>query len=262
MNTLAKLNIIDIAAGVSHCLALDDNGNVYSWGCGDQSQLGRPFRDNEEGIIPGLINDLTDIVSIECGNFHSFAINRQGQVYAWGLNQFQQCGVIDGERGETAELGNPLIDIPTLVPFFNQSQIKVQSISAGENHSVALMKDNSLVVFGRCDSGQLGITIDEDCNYTGSIRAKETNKIYVIGYPIKNEWRCEDKIVKVVCGASHNLVLTEKGTAFGFGNSGQCRLGLYIQDIVESPTLLISLQSERIIHASAGDQYSLFLVAG
>lgn len=33
-------NIIEIAAGAAHSLALDENGRVYGWGHGNYGQLG------------------------------------------------------------------------------------------------------------------------------------------------------------------------------------------------------------------------------
>ncbi|KAI8048485.1 regulator of chromosome condensation 1/beta-lactamase-inhibitor protein II, partial [Thamnidium elegans] len=259
VHSLAKLNIIDIAAGASHCLALTDTGTVYSWGCGDQSQLGRPTKNQEEGLLPKPITCLKDIVSISCGTNHSFAINQKGQVYAWGLNQYQQCGLVEKEEGEGV-LGDPMVDVPALVPYFNDASVRVQSIAAGEAHSIALLKNNKLVVFGRCDMGQLGIPIYNNNTYYGSMKFAKTNQIYVIGYPIENLWRCERNIIKVVCGTNHTLILTDQGFTYGFGDSSHCQLGAHNRETLFLPTPL-SHELPQIIHASAGDQSSLFVIA-
>ncbi|GAA5811709.1 hypothetical protein MFLAVUS_005150 [Mucor flavus] len=259
VHSLAKLNIIDIAAGASHCLALTDKGTVYSWGCGDQSQLGRPTKNQADGLLPKPITCLKNIVSISCGASHSFAINQKGQVYAWGLNQYQQCGLVEIEEGEGV-LGNPTVDVPALVPYFNDAPIRVRSIAAGEAHSIALLKNNRLVVFGRCDKGQLGTPVYNNYTYYGSMRSVETDQIYVIGYPIENLWRCGENIIKVVCGNNHTLILTDEGSTYGFGDSSHCQLGAHARESLFLPTPLPN-ELPKVVHASAGDQSSLFVVA-
>ena len=38
--------ITKISAGVDHCLAIDSNGNIFSWGNGINGQLGHGFKNN------------------------------------------------------------------------------------------------------------------------------------------------------------------------------------------------------------------------
>jgi regulator of chromosome condensation len=49
--------VSSIASGGNHLLVLTTHGNVYSWGAGDQSQLGRRFiaRRKIHGTVPEKI---------------------------------------------------------------------------------------------------------------------------------------------------------------------------------------------------------------
>lgn len=291
VHRLAKEYIIDIAAGASHCLALTDKGQVYSWGHTTFDLLGYSiFRDENEALLPTLVPGLpTDIVSIACGSYHSFAVDKYGQLFAWGWNHYQQCGLV--EKVSDVVPKNRICQ-PTLVPYFavhgvkheddtsvygvsftealrkelgdyfstSRARSKIKCVSAGESHTVVLMDDNSLVVFGRCDEGQLGLILYSNYQYTGAFQTDEGD-INSIGYPMKHLWRCKQEITEVVCGDNHTLLLTQEGDMYGFGHSADCQLGLYIHQVVVLPTLVESMQGKKVIHASAGDRFSLFVVA-
>jgi len=69
------LNIIKIATGRHHCLALDSKGFVYSWGSNEKGQLGHRLDDCD---IPHKISTLSDIVQVYAGDYMSFAVDSIG----------------------------------------------------------------------------------------------------------------------------------------------------------------------------------------
>ena len=76
-------NVKMLAAAGNHVLALDHDRRVWTWGCGQQNQLGRRIVPRDplkclEAHRLGLMN----IASIACGLFHSFAVDEAGCVYA------------------------------------------------------------------------------------------------------------------------------------------------------------------------------------
>lgn len=334
------MDIVDIAAGTSHCLARSNEGHVYSWGYNEYAQLGRKTTDDDEikaGLVPTRIGALDDIVAIACGAYHSFAVNRYGQMFAWGSNEFQQCGLVrEGSLGE--ELPKNVIDRPTLMPYFSkadqdyhkgfqatrgksskrktipsskakaegvatqmasssnnkgkteeatQTDIEsstvtataqlsnndgsqsggvatIKSVSCGDYHTIVLTVDDRLVVFGRCDGGQLGEMFYPGFPYNGAMKLKGTNTLCAIGCPLRNMWHCDHEIKKVVCGANHNLILTQTGEVYGFGHDGHFQLGLHSQQAadVHFPRLIRSIEGiGRVVNVSTGDRYSMFIVA-
>ncbi|EQC27509.1 hypothetical protein SDRG_14710 [Saprolegnia diclina VS20] len=82
--------------GGSHTLALDAQGRVYSWGRGDNAQLG--FADFKDAWTPHVVlpNEATPGVvgrAIAAGRLHSTVIDTRDQVYIWGDNALGQLGL-------------------------------------------------------------------------------------------------------------------------------------------------------------------------
>jgi alpha-tubulin suppressor-like RCC1 family protein len=76
-------NIVSIAAGARHCLALTSDGVVYGWGASDGQQLGTVATGfATPTAIPGLSGAW--FLEIAAGNACSFARDNQGQLWSWG----------------------------------------------------------------------------------------------------------------------------------------------------------------------------------
>ena len=85
---LDNKNIISLAAGDAHTLALSASGNVYGWGWNEDGQLGIGDKKNRTSIVP--IENLPAIISISAGYTYSIALAENGSVYAWGTNSSNQ----------------------------------------------------------------------------------------------------------------------------------------------------------------------------
>ena len=84
-------DIVDVAAGIKHFLALRRDGTVWSWGRNREGQLGdgtNRDRDSPVRIEQGLIR----VKAIAAGNLHSMALKEDGTVWAWGWNESGQLG--------------------------------------------------------------------------------------------------------------------------------------------------------------------------
>ena len=96
---LDGVNIVQVAAGLHHGLAVSDKGQVFSWGWGgsnlpggDTGALGHGDRQNQP--VPKCIAGLEGIhvVQAACGSKHSLALDADGNVYTWGLGQQGRLG--------------------------------------------------------------------------------------------------------------------------------------------------------------------------
>lgn len=67
-------NIVAIAGGWRHAIALQSNGTVVAWGDNDYGQATVP---------PGLDN----VIAVAAGEAHSLALTSDGRIVAWGLNR-------------------------------------------------------------------------------------------------------------------------------------------------------------------------------
>ena len=90
-----NIKISDIDAGNYHNLAVDINGNVYSWGWNLYGQCGVDGESIKaaHGNLPQLITDLKDykVNKIRCGHSHSYVRTDCGRHYLFGSNINEQC---------------------------------------------------------------------------------------------------------------------------------------------------------------------------
>ena len=67
-------------------------------------------------------------VDIFAAKHHSFYINKEGDAFAWGLNNHGQLGI--------GNLETNMIPIPTPIKF--EKGLKIHALAGGEHHSIAL----------------------------------------------------------------------------------------------------------------------------
>jgi PKD repeat protein len=189
-------NIIALAAGDSHCLALRVDGTVMAWG--GSPALGQT----------NVPSNLTNAVSIAAGSAHSLALRRDGTVVLWGklppvgnpllgavpadatnitglaLGPGAQHGLILRSDGTVEDWGNPnygLTNIPSMAR-------NVVAVAAGSYHALALRADGKVVAWG-------------DNSYTQTnVPASATN------------------IVAIATGFYGNAALRADGTALVWGS--------------------------------------------
>ena len=93
---LTKFNQISIperakavACGDYHTMALSEDGRVYAWGgtlhkkTGEKSSAGGVPK-NEPCLVSTLADRGAKIAHIDCGDFHSVALDQYGVLYTWG----------------------------------------------------------------------------------------------------------------------------------------------------------------------------------
>lgn len=86
--------VSQISAGYCFNLALDENGEVWSWGFGDYlaAALGHGNQTYQSLRTPTKISTLSNIVGIAAGEGCAYAVNNQGQIWAWGINRLGCVG--------------------------------------------------------------------------------------------------------------------------------------------------------------------------
>ncbi|MDO9178326.1 MAG: hypothetical protein Q7U16_08350 [Agitococcus sp.] len=94
-------DFVEVALSSEHVLALRKDGTVWAWGNNEKGQLGYkveglPYgeppniRFSKNQLTPKQIPDLKDIVSISAGGDESYALDKQGNVYQWGLKELSR----------------------------------------------------------------------------------------------------------------------------------------------------------------------------
>ena len=242
--------VVALASGTDHILALSQVGTVYAWGNGQQLQLGRRVveRTRLNGLFPRELS-LKDVKFIGAGSYHSFAVNRNGKVHAWGLNQYGQCGIESKDAGEDGAV----VTSPTVVE--NLSTYEIRSITGGEHHSIALTTQGKVLVWGRLDGHELGIPLS---NLPKDVVKDASGRPRFLVTP--TELPNLPKMIKVYSGTHHNIAIDEEGRAWswGFGESYQVGQGPPGEDI-EVPTMIENTATKdvRMVIGGAGGQFSV-----
>jgi alpha-tubulin suppressor-like RCC1 family protein len=110
-------NVVSLAGGDEHCLALRRDGTVVAWGKNSAGQV----------TVPA---DLTNVVGIAAGSTHSLALRDDGTVALWGSFYFS------GYRG-----------VPDSV-----TNVVALALGPGAQHAVALRGDGTPVDWGNPSS--------------------------------------------------------------------------------------------------------------
>lgn len=78
--------VVKVASGAVFSLALTSDGKVYSWGSGQNGQLGLGNSSNTTTFVPTLVENLSDfkVLDIQCGESHSLAVTECNSFFAWG----------------------------------------------------------------------------------------------------------------------------------------------------------------------------------
>jgi len=90
-------NVIKIAAGDFHALAVKNDGSVWAWGSNSMGQCGDNTYDNIR-TTPVQVKGqdgtgyLTGIIDVSAGYSYSMALKNDGTVWLWGMNQFWLFG--------------------------------------------------------------------------------------------------------------------------------------------------------------------------
>ncbi|WP_431047992.1 CAP domain-containing protein [Streptomyces sp. P1-3] len=140
-------DVVAIAAGGCHSLALTSYGWVAAWGGNAYGELGTGDTTLRSEPVP--VPGLKDVVAIAAGGGHSLALKNDGSVWAWGDNKWGQLG--DGTTVDQLK--------PKRVPGL----VTVTAIAAGAFHSLALTNGGDVWAWGNNAFGQLGdgTTVDQ-----------------------------------------------------------------------------------------------------
>ncbi|XP_057674463.1 alsin isoform X1 [Corythoichthys intestinalis] len=121
----AALSLSGIAAPADQEVLPSLQTEVWSWGHGEQGQLGHG--DNLDRLQPLCIKSLNskEVVRVAAGAHHSLALTAQSQLFSWGSNS----------QGQLGHMVSPST-LPRLAKL--SEGIRVWDASAGERHSLLL----------------------------------------------------------------------------------------------------------------------------
>ncbi|KAL9035621.1 MAG: hypothetical protein Q9180_004765 [Flavoplaca navasiana] len=251
---LPKLSkIVDISSGNNHALALDNKGVVYTWGSGQQMQLGYRMmeRMRHDSLNPALLRSKgKNIRYIACGADHSFAIDSNDQVWSWGVNSFGGTGIFDN-AGED----NAVIISPTIVQNLKFDDDVVTNIAGGTHHSLCSTKNGKCLIWGRFDGSQTGLDVSAVPEEDIVRDARGQARILMRPTQVPGIKDC----ATVAAGTDHSIAITEQGKAYSWGFSANYQCGQGTTNDITTPTLIdnTATRDKKLDWAGAGGQYSI-----
>lgn len=165
---------VAISAGPQHACALLAGGAVSCWGNGADGRLGTGAVDDrldgtgapdEASLVP-LSEPAT---AISAGGAHTCALLNSGAVSCWGSAAYGQVGAgrtdsrLDGVVSGSGAAATDAASVVPLKPVGTPANrlattpsVRVTAITAGDQHSCAIVDGGDVRCWGRGTSGQLG----------------------------------------------------------------------------------------------------------
>jgi len=210
-----------VAAGLSHSLAIDNNGVIWAWGNNSYAQIGNGSSGSNV-LTPAQLSVSGGAKAIAAGWYHSLAVSSSGGAWAWGRNLYGQIG--NGTSGSTS-----LQKAPFQVPLPGG----VVSLAGGGYHTLALFQDGTVRSWGYNANGQLGLGNTTMMTTPQGVTA-------VSGASL------------VTAGLSFSMVMSvSSGTTWGFGFNNAGQLGDKTTIQRTSPVVVQGLSDTQGLSAGA-----------
>ena len=206
--------IVQIAAGENHSVALDSNGNVWTWGRNNYYQLGlwgwgnlaKPYNIGNTG---------SKVVKITAEGNLTVMLTEKGEVYTHGINA-------DGEAGNG--------EYTTRVTYGKANNVNnIIDIAVGKSHVMLLRSDGTVYATGSNLYGQLGI---------GNKNTTKTNEYKKLS--LKN-------IAYIEAGENSSSALTADGRVYVWGSNVYGQLGTNDKEERIEPSMVRNIANIREI---------------
>lgn len=194
-------NVVDIAAGYFYTVAVKADGTVWTVGYNSDGELGYGDTAHKYEFVqvknPEGDGELRNIKSVVADYATTYAVTYDGDVYAWGYNNYTQVG--------SKEAGSKLLPYKTELT-------NVKEMSGGEGFALALCNDGTVWTLGRNSEGQLGLAHSSNTNEWQKM--KDTDGITDL-----------TNVKQVAGGKHHTVILKNDGSVYGTGYNNYSQLG-------------------------------------
>ncbi|GKV07577.1 hypothetical protein SLEP1_g19330 [Rubroshorea leprosula] len=133
-----KSRIVAVAAANKHTAVVSEAGEVFTWGCNREGQLGYGTSNSASNYTPRIVESLKGKVfkGVATAKCHTIVLRADGEVYTWGHRLVTPRHVHIARNLKKAG--------STPMKFHRKERLHVVTIAAGMVHSMALTDDGAL----------------------------------------------------------------------------------------------------------------------
>ncbi|XP_014717565.2 serine/threonine-protein kinase Nek8 [Equus asinus] len=215
VEALLGYEMVQVACGASHVLALSTERELFSWGRGDGGRLGLGTRESHscpQQVSMPLGQEAQRVV---CGIDSSMILTVPGRALACGSNRFNKLGLDHFSLGEEPAPHQQVEEALSFTPLGSAplDQEALLSVDLGTAHSAAVTTSGDCYTFGSNQHGQLG-----------------TNARRVSRVPCRVQGLQGIKIAMVACGDAFTVAIGAEGEVYSWGKGARGRLGRRDED--------------------------------
>lgn len=210
VEALLGYEIVQVACGASHVLAISNEGEVFAWGRGDNGRLGLGTLDSHNSPQQVALPPEHEAQKVLCGIDSSMVLTVKNQILACGSNRFNKLGLDKIAEEAEPSLGDQVEEAPTFtcVQSGPLNQEPVVCADVGTAHSAAVTASGQCYTFGSNQHGQLG---------TSTCRTSRVPYLVVGLQAIK--------VTMVACGDAFTVAIGAEGEVYTWGKGARGRLG-------------------------------------
>ena len=211
----ADFTYVQISAGYRHSLALGSDGYVYAWGDNTYAQLGNntsggystvPMRVCDPSTHSN-VNAGLKAIQVDAGGEHSLAVDKEGNVWAWGRNENGQLG-----NGTSSNYSSAPVRVcdPEHPTDASKGLVAIK-VAGGGAHSLAIDRDGNTWAWGFNNLGQLGnnATSGSEGANPVPVRVRDPNNPDDTSKSLKS--------VQISAGFEHSIAIDAQGYTWSWG---------------------------------------------
>ncbi len=211
----ADFTYVQVSAGYRYSLALGSDGYVYAWGDNTYAQLGNntsggystvPVRVCDPSTHSN-VNTGLKAIQVDAGGEHSLAVDKEGNVWAWGRNGNGQLG-----NGTSSSYSSAPVRVcdPEHPTDASKGLVAIK-VAGGGAHSLAIDRDGDTWAWGFNSYGQLGNNVTN--GFEGAnpvpVRVRDPNN--------PDDTSKNLKSVQISAGFEHSIAIDAQGNTWSWG---------------------------------------------
>ncbi|XVF42575.1 hypothetical protein PTKIN_Ptkin01aG0374800 [Pterospermum kingtungense] len=140
-----RAKIVAVAAANKHTAVVSESGEVFTWGCNREGQLGYGTSNSASNYTPRIVEYLKGkvFIGVATAKYHTIVLGADGEVYTWGHRLVTPRRVVI-TRNLKKSGATPL-------KFHRKERLHVVAIAAGMVHSMAMTEDGALFCWASSD---------------------------------------------------------------------------------------------------------------